>query len=292
MRRAHSPAQRDRGHAVNEKSSHPLGSHRVLPIFLMAVIGLSIVGLISGIRQSMPDTAEPDVLHRYHAPQPPTVPAGAIPAATYAEMRRRETGPTSRWHYELPRIKTVFQYERCVTCHDPHTLVIEPDQRAKLESLKLRATRRAYNGAPPVVPHAVEKTDDAACATCHEHGIHVGDLVANPMPHRLLPHCLQCHAPPPPAPFASASTDDSKNLFAGLPTPTSGPRAYPDAPPLIPHSTSMRENCLSCHGGIGWPGLEVTHRWRTQCLQCHGVSAALEQGVAGTRSTAYETSQP
>jgi cytochrome c-type protein NapB len=99
------------------------------------------------------------------------------------------------------------------------------------------------------------------------------------MSHGFLVNCLQCHATPPPKPFAHLDVVAANN-FVGLPAPTSGERAFPGAPPVIPHSTWMRERCLSCHGGVaGWPGLEVTHRWRTNCKQCHALSAQLEPAV-------------
>jgi cytochrome c-type protein NapB len=38
-------------------------------------------------------------------------------------------------------------------------------------STQIRASRRAFNGAPPVIPHAVENTSDAACYACHGQGM-------------------------------------------------------------------------------------------------------------------------
>lgn len=258
-------------------------SHHIVAILLTGVIGLSLVGLIRGIRYDVPHRGELAEFRHDTTIEDVAAEGGAVPATPYWQMRRRETGPTSQWKYGIAPIETVFDYRRCITCHDPHTLEIRPDQRAKERSLKIRATRRAYNGAPPVIPHAVEQTDDAACMACHGTGARIGELVANRIPHAYLSQCLQCHAPPAPLPLADRNSPPA-NSFAGLPTPSAGPRAYPGAPPLIPHSTWMRQDCLSCHGGVaGWPGLEVTHRWRTNCLQCHGTSAALEQAITAAR---------
>lgn len=199
-----------------------------------------------------------------------------VPAATYDEMRRRETGPTSRWSPELPTIGT-YEYQTCITCHDPHRAVVAPSESNKQESLAIRASRRAFNGAPPVIPHDVGRMNDVACHACHDQGVQIGQQAANRMSHGRLANCLQCHATPPPEPFAGMQQEIDNN-FSGLAAPTGGSRAFADAPPVIPHSTWMRERCLSCHGGIaGWPGLEVTHRWRTNCAQCHATSAELEQ---------------
>ena len=129
-----------------------------------------------------------------------------------------------------------------------------------------------------------EGTDDAACYACHGEGALIGQLVANRMSHGRLANCVQCHAAPSPQPFADLILPVS-NSFVGLPAPTSGKRAFDGAPPVVPHSTWMRERCLSCHGGAaGWPGLEVTHRWRTNCLQCHATSAAAEQSAVANYS--------
>jgi cytochrome c-type protein NapB len=45
----------------------------------------------------------------------------------------------------------------------------------------------------------------------------------------------------------------------------------------VPHTTFMRESCLSCHGPTGADPIRTTHAWRTNCLQCHAPSAVLDQ---------------
>ena len=250
---------------------HP---RRFAAVFLFGLMGLSVVGFLIGI-----DMGSPSGLKQATLPQENDHPVPVVsvsPAMTYSEMRRMDTGPTSQAKPVLQRIDTVYNYERCTTCHDPHSAAITTNQQAKLDSLKARAERRAFNGAPPQVPHAVEHTDDAACYACHGQGARIGEGVANPMSHRFMVHCLQCHAGPTPLVFQDVQVS-VENSFAGLKAPTEGERAGPGAPPVIPHSTWMREQCLSCHGGIGWEGLEVTHRWRTNCLQCHAITSPLDQ---------------
>jgi cytochrome c-type protein NapB len=106
----------------------------------------------------------------------------------------------------------------------------------------------------------------------------IGNQIAGRMSHRYLANCTQCHAPPPPRPFAEVDAAVASS-FIGLPAPRSGSRAYQGAPPTIPHSTWMRESCLACHGlSTTWSGFESTHPWRTACTQCHAPSATLEQG--------------
>ena len=275
-------------------TEHPHQPEQYAALLLTGVIWVGIVVFLVGVYGSVPHKHDEMKPHDDSA----TVAANsseAIPATNYSEMRRMETGPTSKWEPSLQQIHTVYDYQRCITCHDPHTLKIQPNDENKQRSLATRSLRRAFNGAPPVIPHAVEQADDAACYACHGQGARVGERVANRMSHGLLVNCLQCHAAPPPKPFAHLESSVA-NTFVGLPTPSSGDRAFPGAPPAIPHSTWMRKNCLSCHGGIaGWPGLEVTHRWRTNCRQCHGVSAQLEQAVVANTigsSPAAEVQEP
>lgn len=259
-------------------SARPQLLWRSAALLLTAGIGVPAVVYFFGIYRGVPQSYYAPAAPQLHdAPVNSVVTAsGVMPAATYSQMRQREAGPTSQWKPDLAQIPTDYDYQRCVSCHDPHSSEVQPNHADKLRSLAKRATRRAFNGAPPVVPHAVERTEDAACFACHGQGARIGEHVANRMSHGPLSQCLQCHAAPPPKPFAQLNSETS-NTFRGLPAPPAGERAFPSAPPVIPHSTWMREQCLSCHGLAGWPGLEVTHRWRTNCLQCHAPSAQLEQ---------------
>lgn len=243
-------------------------------LFLSAVIGVAVVGFFVGINDGVPkedgDRSEQTALMRHTERVEAVMEASSlVPATHYSEMRRSQTGPTSR---QQPKIRPfpVAQY-------DP-SLNIEPSEEAKRQSLQTRASRRAYNGAPPVIPHSVQRTDDAACYACHGQGARIGDLVANQMSHEFLANCTQCHAPPPPEPFddQDISVDNS---FVGVAAPIQGERAYSGAPPTIPHSTWMRENCTACHGLDGWQGMESTHPWRTNCKQCHAPSAELDQAI-------------
>ena len=254
---------------------------RTAGLILTTVVGVVTMGYLVGLNIELRH-------HNNHAASAHGDPAAgpdaddnaSIPAISYSEMRQRETGPTSQWHpMSMHGTSVDTDFRRCITCHNSHTAEVHPSDTDKLRSLATRGARRAFNGAPPVVPHAIERTDDAACYACHGQGARIGDRVANRMSHGLLVNCLQCHAAPPPRPFAQVEVATT-NTFEGIPAPIAGERAFAGAPPTIPHSTWMRDRCLSCHGVAGWPGLEVTHRWRTNCLQCHAPSAELEQAIA------------
>lgn len=132
-----------------------------------------------------------------------------------------------------------------------------------------RASRRAYDGAPPTIPHAVEQTGAPSCLACHGAGAKIGDKIAPAMSHRRYSSCTQCHVPQqtplpnrPPAMLAP-------NSFRGLPAATTGTRAWGGAPPTIPHKVFMRERCASCHGVSGANPIRSTHPYRQSCQQCH-----------------------
>jgi nitrate reductase (cytochrome), electron transfer subunit len=246
---------------------------RWVEVFLSGVIAVAVMGYFVGMMDGVPQPDgldSPTLLTHFD-----NLDAGAdsklIPAVSYAEVPAAMMGPTDAFQASA---KQLLQSEYDLFAE------IKPSEAEKEASSKLRATRRAYNGAPPIIPHAIENTSDAACYACHSNGMKMAGLKASVMSHSFLANCTQCHAPPPPTPFANVdvSVDSS---FVGLPAPKSGKRAFAGAPPAIPHSQWMRENCNACHGGPnGWAGMESTHPWRTNCSQCHAPSAVLDQAIS------------
>jgi cytochrome c-type protein NapB len=269
------------GHTIMNTSPSPSPSsagfgRRSTVLFLISVIAFAVVGYFVGILDGVPQVDAAPVAESLlpeHAKAADSDRSTAtIPAVSYGQMRRRVTGPTGNWQQSLQQIPQP-QIDLFAE--------IKPNEAEKLVSTHIRASRRAFNGAPPVIPHAVENTSDAACYACHGQGMRIVDRVANQMSHGFLANCTQCHAPPPPAVFA-AIEPHVENSFVGLPAPLAGERAFAGAPPTIPHSTWMRETCLACHGNeAGWAGLQSTHPWRSQCQQCHAPSAELNQAVTG-----------
>jgi cytochrome c-type protein NapB len=144
-------------------------------------------------------------------------------------------------------------------------------ESARAEALLARAAHRAFDGAPPVIPHPVDDNDVRSCSACHGEGRIIRGRIAARMSHPLYSNCTQCHAPVGNPGFGPEFPVE--NAFAGLIGPTQGPRAWTGAPPLIPHRTFMREDCMSCHGLAGRPGMRSTHPWRGNCQQCHAGSA-------------------
>jgi cytochrome c-type protein NapB len=134
----------------------------------------------------------------------------------------------------------------------------------------VRALRRAFDGAPPVIAH---KNLGMSCTQCHNAtGLEVGGLGYAPAsPHEQtaglssLSNCRQCHV------FKQTEELFVQNEFVGLRQDLrKGERLNPLAPPVRPHAAFMRENCQACHTGPGArEEIRCPHPERTRCIQCH-----------------------
>lgn len=133
-----------------------------------------------------------------------------------------------------------------------------------------RASLRAYDGAPPVIPHRV---DGGSCTVCHDQiGREIPSFgIAPPNPHTKTPglsaaRCQQCHVPAE-SHDDFAQTSFNTRWWTGT---RAGTRLYQGAPPVAPHRLFMHEDCASCHSGIAArPEIRTTHPERTRCQQCH-----------------------
>jgi nitrate reductase cytochrome c-type subunit len=157
-----------------------------------------------------------------------------------------------------------------VGCGSGDTVPV-PDREGAFKSAALvRADRRAYDGAPPTIPHESFGID---CAACHdERGMPVsGTGFAPASPHAGTERaggtarCRQCHV------FVTDGgtfVDSEYEPFRQ--DLRAGGRATPGAPPTVPHRTLMRENCIACHDGPGArEEIRTTHPERARCRQCH-----------------------
>jgi len=141
---------------------------------------------------------------------------------------------------------------------------------AEARSTAERANGRAYDGAPPTIPH---DATIGTCVTCHDGDGMVIDGVgiAPASPHGEaaaagnMRSCRQCHVP------ATARALFVASRFTGLPQgPWKGGRALPGAPPTIPHTLQLREQCATCHDGpAARVEIRTTHPERIRCRQCH-----------------------
>ena len=146
-----------------------------------------------------------------------------------------------------------------------------PDGQGALKSTpEIRAARRAYDGAPPAIPH---ENFGIECTSCHNaEGMDLAEIgFAPPMPHEetqgmsALSRCRQCHV------FTETQEVFVKNEFVGLRQDLrKGKRLNPLAPPTLPHKTFMRENCIACHSGpAAREEIRTSHPERIRCRQCH-----------------------
>jgi cytochrome c-type protein NapB len=239
---------------------------RSLHLALAAVIGMAFVGFFVGIRQGAPSPDTRTIEHVAAASQ-----TAAIPATAYRDFDRRRLGPNKDWTSTLVDLKQ----PEIDLFSKPQT-----SEEARREVLAARSRRRAFEGAPPVVPHAIDQRTTASCLVCHGDNVAIGMssqqvVRATKMSHHVLANCTQCHVEQHAAELETL--EQPANLFAGNPAPLSGDRAWNGAPPTVPHTTLMRETCLSCHGPTGADPIRTTHAWRTNCLQCHAPSAVLDQ---------------
>ena len=133
-----------------------------------------------------------------------------------------------------------------------------------------RASRRAFDGAPPVIPHMAFGSN---CESCHDHdGMEVPNIgYAPPQPHEQelvggkWSRCRQCHV------FQESKEVFKASEFEGLAQVfRGGSRQSTHAPPVMPHATLGRENCIACHSGpAGREEIRCSHPERPNCRQCH-----------------------
>ncbi len=194
-------------------------------------------------------------------------------APTYTEMGDRSRQPNHAWTSRLESLSSppAFTADTPALTAEEITVLF-----ARRES------RRAYHGAPPTVPHPIDQDHSVSCLACHGQPTRIGAMDVPQMSHAAYTNCIQCHAPsmgPGPAlsrPPPALATPLLDNQFTGLVAPTSGTRAYAGAPPTMPHTTEMRQNCITCHGPGGSSVIKTTHPQRRNCLQCHATDATRE----------------
>ena len=243
-------------------------------LICFAVISVAVVGYFVGLQSPMnPTTLENRNLetenHVGNSENHPgqKLKSNVTPATHYAEMPGATIQRMANSRTSLADLKRNF---------DPHAEVKITRQQKEF-ALALRDQNRAFNGAPPTTPHAIEQMSAQSCLACHGEGFKSESLRISKMSHQFLANCTQCHVENNPKHMPAALFRD--NTFVGLPAPTGGPRAYEGAPPMIPHSTWMRVNCMSCHGFTSQQGIRTAHPWRQNCQQCHASSSKLDQVI-------------
>lgn len=239
-------------------------------LIAFVVVSLAVVGYFTGLQSPMNASlsSSPLAVEHKRTEQITTTEDGVIPATHYSEMAAATLARSA--HTSLARLKSTF---------DPlEEVKLSPQD--KLTALHHRDQNRAFNGAPPTIPHPIEQRSDISCVACHKEGIKTKTLRIPRMSHAFLANCTQCHVESNPRHMVAIAFRE--NEFIGLAAPLEGPRAYRGAPPQIPHSTWMRSDCMSCHGYAGLQGIRTTHPWRKNCQQCHAPSALMDQTLLPT----------
>lgn len=239
-------------------------------VLVVVALALGLIGFLVGMRQGATPYTPPPPRER---PQV-DLDVSVVPAMHFAEFHPRVHGPNAAWQSHLASLE---QPELDLFAE------IEWDEQTRLEVQAARAERRAHPGAPPVVPHPTDALGTASCLACHASGLAIAGVRAPAMGHEPMASCTQCHVEQ--TPRSPSGSPAPENHFSAYTAPLAGERAWPGAPPTIPHPTHMRENCAACHGPGGIEPFRTSHPWQASCLQCHAPSAALDQAVGpGTRS--------
>lgn len=246
-------------------------------VFALIVLAAGVVGLFIGTGGTHRSAAErrQTLEARAHVPgdaravaEGVRAPDSAPDAVRWAELPGAARGPNGAFVNALAKLAP-----------PPANPEVYPDREARLEdSLATRATRRAYDGAPPTIPHAIDERSATSCLACHGEGVVVQGHVASKISHPIFTQCTQCHVPSARVGIEPAESPPLDSEFQPLRS-SPGSRFLPDAPPTVPHGTFMRSDCTSCHGALGAPGLRTTHPERQSCRQCHATSGDLEQGL-------------
>lgn len=253
---------------------------KIAYLICFVVISAAVVGYFVGLQSPMNPAAIFERTNRVgEAPFDPLHSSSVYDLKT--ENRKLKTDILRATHYAnmgaaLDSQKRIYRTSLADLKRnfDPQAEIkITPEQKAF--ALALREQNRAFNGAPPTIPHAIEQMSAESCMACHGEGFKSESLRISKMSHQFLANCTQCHVENNPSHMTA--TLFRENNFVGLPAPKGGPRAFNGAPPMIPHSTWMRVNCMSCHGFASEQGIRTTHPWRQNCQQCHAPSSKLDQ---------------
>jgi cytochrome c-type protein NapB len=105
-----------------------------------------------------------------------------------------------------------------------------------------------------------------------------GGATAPRMSHAPLTSCTQCHVVQTAALFELDEQSEARAAKRLHSPSRAHTRAFlPGAPPVIPHSTFMRERCDACHGRGAANAIKSDHTERIHCRQCHATTRTPER---------------
>jgi cytochrome c-type protein NapB len=240
-----------------------------LRVIVAVGLTVAVTGYVVGLRQSRVESQRGAVYGRDRV----VVNAADADVPTiipYSKLGTKKLGPNRDWTTNLATLTQP-------AASSPPKKASSVKERESI--LAERAKRRAFDGAPPYIPHPTASISVSACLACHEKGISIGDKVASRMSHPVYGNCTQCHVE-----IASGEPDHANNSFLAF-TASLGERASAGAPPAMPHPLWMRNECQSCHGSTGPQALRITHPERQNCLQCHATTSPIDQAPIARAST-------
>jgi len=239
------------------------------PLLGVLAVAIALVGFWGGVNQPRLPTRSPE-----SHPVVATGPVLRVPS--YRDLREGSRGVNRDWASNFDK----FKQER------PGLFdVVVKSPELKAAAILDRTRTRAFEGAPPVVPHPIVQQSAQSCLVCHGEGLKLGDKLATRISHAHFTSCTQCHVEAETSgPFDAviAGASGYENTFTGIERSGPGTRAMGGSPPQIPHTMWLREDCTSCHGLVARPGLRTSHPWLSNCVQCHAPSAELDRVPFGS----------
>ena len=131
-----------------------------ITLICFVVISITVVGYFTGLQAPMQTSAVIPGLLPLAADHTKPLAADTITATHYAEMHEATRHRTTAYRTSLTDLKSNV---------DPFA-ELKISAEDKTSALQRRDARRAFNGAPPTIPHAVSETSTAACIVCHGEG--------------------------------------------------------------------------------------------------------------------------
>ncbi len=244
-------------------------SNKATTIIVAIVFTISVSGFFMGMRQTVSETEQSEFNTSPHA-EIDTQHYSAKPAVDYRDISQAGFGPNADFKSKLSSLKTTLNEQS----HISPLLLTEESLRAK------RVSRRAYDGAPPIVPHPIAQDNAASCLQCHSKATRIDNVVAPEISHPEYTSCTQCHVSGKGlgSRWNTAEFDlHTGNQFSGNHEAAPVERAYDNSPPTIPHTVHMRQNCMSCHGELGTSPIRTSHPERQSCTQCHVPSGQVDK---------------
>ena len=245
--------------------------HRKMLAVIFLMIGmLSVSGFFMGMLQT--EKQETQRFGTATSVQHTEESVADVPTAPrYGEIAVAEWLANRDWKFtinDLPRAAAPGQLP----------VASEAERKAAVER---RDSLRAYDGAPPVIPHGIDTFSSASCLSCHgkDGNLVISGKRPSEISHPWVTNCTSCHVPTDglrqitePAAVRLAV----ENTFVGKRSAGPGPRAYGTAPPTTPHPVWMRQNCMACHGPGREQAIRTSHPERQNCLQCHAPNAVFD----------------